>query len=504
MAKRKGTKKKVFTVLGIVCAVLIVASVLWIQLKPPAALEVAYANASVGDITQVLETSGKVVGENPGNYDILDGIKVLEVHVGVGERIHAGQLLATFDEQALNSELAKKQQAYNAALSTYQNCKDSAAAARQQLKQVNDRIAEIDKEIAKRNEQSANTTTPTQPSVSLPDSLLNSLRGLLQGDLSQVMQGMQSIGNLMGGGSALGYDMSAILGSMGTSSLDMEKMQLQLQVTMLEAQSSDAFSGIYESLVDSAKAALDETRAVIDQARGGWVAQHDGLVREVNITAGEVFKNENGGSSQQMDVASILALMQGNSAGLGDMVGSLMGGSSKTYGMRLEYFPLTATVIFNKFDVLKVQVGQRATISTPAGNQIEGELTFINPVAESSGGMDIGSILGSGGSESGVSAKISIPYPDESVIIGLEVGISLEVSSAESAVLIPIEAVMRNENGNFVWKYDSETRTAVQVPVELGLLSKTSRQVISGITADDIVLTRVPSELTEERRVRLK
>ncbi|MDR3344922.1 MAG: biotin/lipoyl-binding protein [Oscillospiraceae bacterium] len=499
MAKSKNSKKKILTALGIIGAVLILGSVLYLKFKPPAALEIASAAARVGDITQLLGTTGKVTGENHGNFDVLSGMKVLEVNVKVGERVTAGQVLAAFDESTLNSQVAEKQAAYNVALSTYENSKAAAATAKSQLAAAKERLAEIDKEIAAA--QSASDTS--SKAATLPETLLSSITGLLRGDISQVAQGLQSVTSLLGGGSALGFDMSALTGS---STLEMEKMQLQLQQTVLEAQAGNTLGSVYQSLADTAKTALDETKAVTDLARGGWVAEKDGIVREINVVPGEVFVNEQNSAASAPDISSILALVQGGgTAGLGDLLASMLGGTGKTYGMSLEYYPFTAAVVFNKYDVLKVKVGQKATITTPSGGLLEGELTFISPVADSaSGSVDISAIIGTGSSEAGVAAKISIPEPDSSVIIGLDVGISLEVNSTQDAVLIPIEAVMRDENGHYVWKYNADTKTAEQVPVELGLLDKSSHQVLSGLSEGDVILTQVPPELTADRKVKLK
>jgi len=510
MAKAKKNRKKILTVLGIICAALAVVAALWFRFKPPAALEVSHASASLGSITQTLDTSGRVMGENKGNLSMLDGIKVLEVSVGVGERISAGQVLATFDEPALEAELNKKQQAYNTALSTYQNSKATAASAKEQLTQVNVRIEEIDKEIAERAAKKENAAEPesTQPSGQ-SQNLLSTIRGLLQGDLSQIMQGLNSVTSLLGGGSALGYDMSSMMGS---SSLEMEKMQLQLQLTVLEAQAGDTLSGVYESLVSSAKSALEETRAVVEKARGGWVAENDGIVREISVKAGEVFINPQGGASQGADMAAIGALLTGGGdADLSGMLGSLMstGGTGKTYGMVLEYYPFTATFILNKNNMQQVRVGQTAIITTPAGNQITGELIYKSPVAESGGSaVDISSLLGSGSSEAGVAAKVSIPVPDESVIIGMDVNISLELNTAEDALLIPLTAVQRNESGNYVWVYDPASGVVSQTPVELGMFDRANRQVLSGLSEEDIVLLpksqQDAADLTAGRKVKLK
>lgn len=62
-------------------------------------------------------------------------------------------MLATFDTSSLNSVLAEKQQAYLTAVENYNNAKNTAVSSSAQLKEINARLAEINKELEKQEQE---------------------------------------------------------------------------------------------------------------------------------------------------------------------------------------------------------------------------------------------------------------------------------------------------------------------------------------------------------------
>ena len=67
----------------------------------------------------------------------------------------------------------------------------------------------------------------------------------------------------------------------------------------------------------------------------------------------------------------------------------------------------------------------------------------LRPATQSSG-VDISSLIGSG-SANGVDAKVTIDNPTSSVIIGLDVDISIDVDSKNNVLLVPSEAVKNDK-----------------------------------------------------------
>ena len=151
--KKWSTKKKVLvSILVILCAA-IIAGVLYMFFKPDPLPQVSTAKVTKGSITQTLDMSGKVSSSQKGNFVPIDGTKVLTVNVKVGEYVKKGDVLATFDTSSLNSALAEKQQAYLTAVENYNNAKNTAVSSSAQLKEINARLAEINKELEKQEQE---------------------------------------------------------------------------------------------------------------------------------------------------------------------------------------------------------------------------------------------------------------------------------------------------------------------------------------------------------------
>lgn len=156
--KKWSTKRKVLvSILVILCAA-IIAGVLYMFFKPDPLPQVSAAKVTRGSITQTLDMSGKVSSSQKGNFIPIDGTKVLTVNVKVGEYVKKGDVLATFDTSSLNSVLADKQQAYLTAVENYKNAKNTAVTSSAQLKEINARLAEIEKELESRRRSRTRTT----------------------------------------------------------------------------------------------------------------------------------------------------------------------------------------------------------------------------------------------------------------------------------------------------------------------------------------------------------
>ena len=109
-------------------------------------------------------------------------------------------------------------------------------------------------------------------------------------------------------------------------------------------------------------------------------------------------------------------------------------GSGGNVGMTVEnYGQFYVSFSLDKYDVLKVKTGMPAVITTASG-ELEGVVSFISPVASSGGGLDLSSLAGSltgAGTSSSIPAKVKINNPDASVIIGVDVDVSIQTDEAK-------------------------------------------------------------------------
>ena len=251
--KKWSTKKKVLvSILVILCAA-IIAGVLYMFFKPDPLPQVSTAKVTKGSITQTLDMSGKVSSSQKGNFVPIDGTKVLTVNVKVGEYVKKGDVLATFDTSSLNSVLAEKQQAYLTAVENYNNAKNTAVSSSAQLKEINARLAEINKELEKQEQEQNKNNNQNKNDQNKTDSdASNKFWELVSKALGMddINAALKKLDELLNSGN------SNIFGS-GVSELQMEKMQLELKKVTLEAQSGTITQSTYKTITEASMQGLD-------------------------------------------------------------------------------------------------------------------------------------------------------------------------------------------------------------------------------------------------------
>lgn len=97
--------------------------------------------------------------------------------------------------------------------------------------------------------------------------------------------------------------------------------------------------------------------------------------------------------------------------------------------------------------------------------------------------------------------KAQVESTDE-IAAGSTVKLSLVTQKAENAMLIPVDAIYYSGGQSYVYLY--QDGISVMVPVELGLADQENVQVLSGVSAEDLVISTWSSNLYEGARVRLK
>lgn len=493
-------KKKAVVIVGIILSVAIVAGVFYMMFKPDPAPQVSVAEVTKGSITETLDITGKVSPSKTGTFIPLDGAVVLSVNVRVGDIVKKGDVLATFDISAINLLVAEKEQAYLSAAENYNNAVSSAVEATGQLKEIELRLEQIDKEIAqaqKEEENKEETNADSDEQNDAKPGVMNKFWSLVAEALgmADVNAALEQLSNLLNGSN----DLTGMLGS-PTSSLEMEKMQLELKKVTLEAQAGNITQSTYKTIMEAAKTELDNLNASVDSLKNGWIAENDGVVSEVNIKEGQVYRSANGAGG--MDLSTIINLASGT-GDVTSLITSLLG--TQQSGITVEYYPFIASFVLNKYDVLDVKLDQVCRITAADDSVVEGVVSYISPVASQSSGMDITSLMGSGAA-SGVDAQVTIQNPTSSIIIGLDVDISIDLDSKENVILVPTEAIKSNKDGSYVYIYNPDTKKITFSKVEVGLSDNLHYEVLSGCSEGDIIVTSTPTgiTLTDGQKVDIK
>ncbi len=513
----------------IVAAVLLVAvlvgTIIFVVKKNDTRYEAVIMTAQTGSITQTLSTTGTVESLNKGEFKIFNGVVPDKICVKAGDRVKKGQLLAAFDNASLNGVLSQQQSDYNTAKLSYLNSIQSADEAAAKLPEINAQIAQLQKTVDQLEKAQPTEKEQTKSVPAWVDSLDFTKLSKLLGDTYTEDQLRSFFGKLASRGASRStlsslidnmttlnsFDFSSMLGlSEADTALVSAKVNLiglKAQKTLLETQQKNLLGSTYKAIMDSAETKLNEAKAAVEKLKKGWYAEGDGVISAMNLAVGQPF--ESASTQSSFDITSLLSSLAGGSSSvdLSSVLSSLSGSNNTGTGMTVEYYDsFVASFSLGKYDVLDVKVGQKCIVNA-IGHELEGEVSFISPVASSGSALDVGNLIGSmsgttnGGSNS-VPAQVSIKNPDESVIIGIDVDIDIEIDTVDNAVILPIESVMSDTNGNYVFKYNKEKKTVEKVEVELGLASDTSYEIVSGIQAGDEIVQNQSSSLEDGAKVK--
>ncbi|MDR1927109.1 MAG: biotin/lipoyl-binding protein [Oscillospiraceae bacterium] len=531
--KARVSKKRVLLVVtAVLVLALLGAAVTYVTASNNKATEIkadGIVTVDQGDIIATFAQSATVESGRQGSFEILDGTRVTALNVRVGDLVKQGDLLASFDTSSLNALLQAKKKDYSNAQKSYKEYLAGAAAAPKQAVALKQQIAALEKEIARlQAEEAQPKAEEVQPSGnSQLEELKTAIAGLLgntsianmmvdrvfaeNGSVAQTLAAFQ---NLLSGSLGMGMDANAMasmmsgMGSLGNSELinaSLQLVQLKVQETMLGLQSGASLDDVYKSLADSAEKAYRQTELAVEQLKNGWVAEADGIVREVNISAGEIYQapEQSSGGVSSINVTTLLASISTGNADISSLLSGLF--ETPVKGMVVEYYPFTATFLVGKYDLAKIYLDQPAKVKSVSGKIFDATITYISPVATEGGEINISSLLGSSGSSKGVEARITIPEPDKSITIGLDVDVTIDLETKKNVVRVPVESVQYDEDSkeNYVFIYEAVSKTIQKTPIETGLFDGTYYEVLQGIDAGAEIVRAPQRDMLDGDRVKI-
>ena len=508
---KKILNKKQKIVISIVAALLIIALgvTAYVVISKKTRTTVALADVTAGDITETLKLSGTVNSENQASFEILDGTYVKSVNVRVGDAVKKGDVLATFDTSSLSDIVSQKRENYNAAMSQYRKYASNANASVAQLESLSKQIEQKQREIEKLN--AAKPKDDTKETISLKKQLTELLGdSKLAAEIvdrlfssgTQVSEILQHLENIINGAN---NQISSILKLLSVSneekqliSAQLELVELKARQSILKLQSGDTLASLYLSVAESAKNDLDSTVEAVNALKKGWVAENDGVVREINIVSGETYHTSKSNSTvslDSIDISSLLSSATSDTKDFSGIINQLFPGTPG--GIVVEYYPLSATFSVSGKDIYKIKLDQPVEITGATGKKFSGYVSFISPTASESASSSITSLLGSTSGGSEVEAKAMIEQPDKSIIIGLSVDMSIKLETQKNATLVPVESIQYEDGKSYIYLYDPDSKTVKKTEVTTGLFDGEHYQILSGCSVGDKIV-KIPSEDIED------
>ena len=129
----------------------------------------------------------------------------------------------------------------------------------------------------------------------------------------------------------------------------------------------------------------------------------------------------------------------------------------------------------SKYDLENLAIGQKAVIDI-SGKEYEGTVTKINKMATpNSSGVPM------------VAARVHIDNPDSNVYLGIEARLKITTAQRQDALLVPVEAVNIDNDGNFC--YIIENGALVKKYITTGISSSDYIEVTDGLSEKEEVVT---------------
>ncbi|MBE5825119.1 MAG: efflux RND transporter periplasmic adaptor subunit [Butyrivibrio sp.] len=472
-AGKKKKFKKRYVVIGIAALALIGIIAGALNSRKNSVVYVETYTAAPGAIENVISISGTVQSADSKSYFSDVTAPIEKINVKVGDKVKAGDVLYTFDQEALdlaqnNAELAIKQAkgSYSAtvagatASSSAQNYANTMTLA-----QINDRIDQITNDIEAVQKQITEKQNRINQTI---DELRKVQMDYNQNRVTDSAEGYAATDRKDSDGNEMYLQtQEALTDATAALTRDPEIIAWQDQITALKDEATRL--GEAKSLkvsggsVQSAKAALDTTQlnqedtlSKIEEARAGVSAEFNGVVTAIPANV--------------VDGATVTA---------GSMVVTLA---------NLDEVQVAIQV--SKSDLPKISVGQKVDV-TINNKTYEGEISKISGTAtKNANGVAV------------VDTVIVITNPDDEIILGVEANNKIHAEKAENTIVLPYEYIQTDATGDYVLVVDNGIVTRKDVTI--GISTSTDAEITEGLSVGDAVISSDVSLLTEGMAVQVQ
>ncbi|MBP9995644.1 MAG: efflux RND transporter periplasmic adaptor subunit [Lachnospiraceae bacterium] len=443
---------------GVLVAVLAIGAV---SISANAATKVNSYKADIGALASTMELNGKVESDSEKIYfSKVDGI-VGAIQVKEGDFVKKDDIILTYDAEEIARLTAIAEYGAEAELGSYNNSIQTGnrtaglygeatrnlGVLNQQIEATQITLTQKQNELAERRAALADEGAKLQISLiewsDEPDSEeYENLQKLIQSNAYE----QQYASDIM--------DMEKEINDLNIALAGFKEDKAQMLSQKAATQMGLMTDGAKEQL-EAVKAANElssnEVISNYKNAAEGVKAEFDGIVTAINVTSGSGVAT----GEQLFTIKSI-----------SDVVVKLN---------------------VNKYDIVNIEEGQKATV-TIKNKQYDGKVVRISRVADE---------LESGG----IAVEVKLDKPDSDIILGIETKAIIETANLTEALVVPMAALWEDEEGTFL--FVEKNGKAVKTKVETGVRNEEQVEILSGITAGDVVVWNDASEIRDGMSVRI-
>ncbi|MFA9377704.1 MAG: efflux RND transporter periplasmic adaptor subunit [Lachnotalea sp.] len=478
MKPKKKKNKKVIkrVIVGSVIAVIVALIVLPKIFASDVLPIVTTSLAQVGDIEEMLSTSGFVESEDTQTYYSDVSAKITEFNVEKGSNIHGGDVLVAFDTAALENQ-CKQVELQNTAskadyaqtlndagenATKYQNSSTDVDVLNQQVDDQQNSVESIQMSINDESNYYAglnsdlaqNTETLAGYEAELKTITDETAIAKLKKKIYKTNNKIDDIKQSIEKSNNYSTDLQNNLIS-AQSELSLLQSNLSEQKSIKATSEAGLLSG-NEKIQKSATTevttlTLDQAKANLEKAKVGINAEFNGIITDVQAAKGATVAE-----------GTALFTVASNES-------------------------VKVNVSLSKYDLENVKEGQSAEITLGASTYT-GTVSKISRVATTNAA---GAAV--------INAEIHIDNPDDNIYLGVEAKVKISVGSASNVVLVPVECVNTDKTGEFC--YVVENGIVVKKTVVSGLTSDEYIEVKEGISEGEEVVSEVTTDIIEGTKV---
>ncbi|MCM1153838.1 MAG: efflux RND transporter periplasmic adaptor subunit [Roseburia sp.] len=452
--KKKIIKRVILGVAAVVIVGFIVLNSLASQNVTPMVETVSVVR---DDVEQLLSTSGTVKTEEVKTYFSEVAVKIGQVSVAAGDTVKKGQLLYTYDETALADEKTLAELRIQSSEGGYESSMIKENKYISELGEANINLDVLEQQIA----DSENYVQELQQKITDKQDALAYEGALLQ--ISLLDWSNQP-------------DSEEYMNLQKLIQLNQYEQQHNEQIEAWQNEISEYQDKIaaykeYQAEMKSQKSA-SESASLDSGSKSQLIAntQIENMNATETLTA---IENVEGGVTADFDgVITSLSAVEGSTP----VVGTQMVTLESTEKVKVE-------ISVSKYDLEKIAVGQETEV-TIAGNTYQGKVAKINGMA---------TMNASGAAVVGV--DIQIDNPDSDIFLGVEAKVKVHTALAEQALVVPVEVINSDKDGEFV--YVVENGILARKNVVTGISSDMYCEVKEGLAEGDQVVSSVGMSLEE-------
>lgn len=479
-------KKKKKIVLVVILVIVIVIGVIAGALKKMTAQVESVANTveiepvEKRDLSDSISLKGTIAGESKTNVMSIAAAEITAVDVQVGDLVTEGDPLVTLDQEDIEKQIAELETsvrnadalAANDAKLKQENLseakQDQASALSKASGEIGKAQAGYDELVAKRDK--------CQNSITTKKNDLNNTAAAREDAKSQAADARNAAQSARAQADANPQDKQLADAASEAESNYAQKQDLYTQLAAKCDSLTAEITGL-EAELDTYADSLKSAQEAIETAKTGYSDTQTSTNRSIASAQNNVDmqKYQTSGTSDQKDQLEELkkqltdCTLYAPCSGVVTAV-NVSVGDKNTAGQTMITIEntgvLKVVVSVDESDILKIQEGMKATVTTDAtgDEEINGTVTRVVRVKNQSANAS------DTNTASGYSAEITIDRTD--LLVGMSAKAKIVIQDRGSMLAVPYDLIQTDENGNsyvFVAKDNGDgTATAVKKNVETG------------------------------------